>query len=365
MSGLSGRVAPQTRGQGSRPEAGRRALDSVRKSRTSMVKPDRVQVPYRDSAPGAEVAWTRGWCAIAGADPVADGDPLSSPAGSESATAAAALRAADVATRMGGRRHRVLGAAVLSGFVVRAVELAAEIDRGRLGNADRLLIRALARDLSRGLDRARTCTPGRQLGLDTIIMPGFVLAFTLGQAGEPSPDRDYRTALRFARGLAHVIGERILDPGLDLLLLSRDHDLELARELAEGLGADLTQAIGPAAGPMASVTTRERISRALDLAGKRSRALDRVCLQAAADRLGIVPAQGLAEALLDGAMDDFTSADLTGADLAGTDLTGVRWSLSGTAWPPGTNVKKLLGRSEQAGPGGVLVITRRGMGWPP
>jgi hypothetical protein len=78
-----------------------------------------------------------------------------------------------------------------------------------------------------------------------------------------------------------------------------------------------------------------------------------------------LPAEGLAEALLDGAMDDFTSADLTYANLAGTDLTGVRWSLSGTTWPPGTNVKKLLARSEQAGPGGVLVITRRGIGWLP
>jgi hypothetical protein len=307
---------------------------------------------------------------MAGADPVATGDPLSWPTGSEPATAAAALGTADVAPRLRGRRHPVLRAAVLSGFVVRAAELAAEIDGGRQGNPDRPLIRALALDLSRGLDRARTCAPGRQLGLDTIIGPGSVPVFTLGQAGERSPapalTRDYTTALRLARGLAGAIGERILAPGLDLRLsLSRDDDLELARELAEGLGADLTRVIGLAAGLPASLRTRERISRALDLACKRSRALDRVCVQGAADRLGILPAEGLAEALLDGAMDDFTSADLTYANLAGTDLTGVRWSLSGTTWPPGTNVKKLLARSEQAGPGGVLVITRRGIGWLP
>jgi hypothetical protein len=59
-------------------------------------------------------------------------------------------------------------------------------------------------------------------------------------------------------------------------------------------------------------------------------------------------------------MDDFTSADLTYANLAGTDLTGVRWSLSGTTWPPGTSVKALIRRSDQAGPG-VLVLTRRGI----
>ena len=75
--------------------------------------------------------------------------------------------------------------------------------------------------------------------------------------------------------------------------------------------------------------------------------------------------KGLAEALLDGALDDFTSADLTHTSLADADLTGVRWSLSGTIWPPGTDVKALLARSEEVEPGGVLVITRRGMAWPP
>jgi hypothetical protein len=62
-------------------------------------------------------------------------------------------------------------------------------------------------------------------------------------------------------------------------------------------------------------------------------------------------------------MDDFTNADLRYASLADTDLTGVRWSLSGTTWPPGTNVKALLARSERPGPGSILVVTRRGT-WP-
>jgi hypothetical protein len=56
------------------------------------------------------------------------------------------------------------------------------------------------------------------------------------------------------------------------------------------------------------------------------------------------------------------------ASLADADLTGVRWSLSGTSWPPGTNVKALLARSEEVRPGsGVLVFTRRGKGmmWQP
>jgi hypothetical protein len=249
---------------------------------------------------------------------------------------------------------------------VRAVELAVAIDRGLQGNPDRPLIQTLARDLSRGLDRARTCAPGRQLGLDIIIGPGSVPFFTLGQAGQGPPAliRDYTAALELGRQLAGAIGG-ILAPRLNLRLsLSRDDDLELACELAEGLGADLARALGPAAGPGAP-TSSERISRALDLACERSRALDRVCVQGAADRLGILSAEGLAEALLDGAMDDFTSADLTYASLAGINLTGVRWSLAGTTWPPGTNVRALLARSEQGGPDGVLVLTRRGILWPP
>jgi hypothetical protein len=41
-----------------------------------------------------------------------------------------------------------------------------------------------------------------------------------------------------------------------------------------------------------------------------------------------------------------------------------RWSLTGTAWLPGTDIRALLARSE-AQPGGVLVLTHRGMMWQP
>jgi hypothetical protein len=92
--------------------------------------------------------------------------------------------------------------------------------------------------------------------------------------------------------------------------------------------------------------------------------MDRVCGQGLAARLGITATEGLAEALTDGALDDFTSADLTRASLADADLTGVRWSLTGTAWPPGTDIKALLARSETH-PGDVLVLRHRGMMWQP
>ena len=51
------------------------------------------------------------------------------------------------------RRHPVVLAAILSDFVVRAIEIAAAIHRGRFANLDRPLIRTLARDLDRDLDR--------------------------------------------------------------------------------------------------------------------------------------------------------------------------------------------------------------------
>jgi len=79
-------------------------------------------------------------------DWVPGSDPPSSPAGSGPVTAAVAFGVADATTRMGVRRHPVVPAAILSDFVVRAIEIAAAINRGRHGNLDRPLIRTLARD---------------------------------------------------------------------------------------------------------------------------------------------------------------------------------------------------------------------------
>jgi hypothetical protein len=177
--------------------------------------------------------------------------------------------------------------------------------------------------------------------------------------------RYFNAALRLAREFGHAI-DGTLARHLDLRLrFCRDHDLELACELADGLNSDLDLAGELGKTCERILGTDRSISRVLDLAVERSRALDRVCAQGVAGRLGISPTEGLAEALLDGAMDDFTSADLTHTSLADADLTGVRWSLSGTIWPPGTDVKALLARSEEVEPGGgVLVVTRRGIAWP-
>jgi hypothetical protein len=263
---------------------------------------------------------------------------------------------------MGVRRHPVVPAAILSDFVVRAIEIAAAINRGRRGNLDRAFIRTLARDLGR--DLGRECAQVRHLKLGVTVTRNSVLVLTLDQARERDLAltliRYSDAALRLARELSHAIDD-ILARHLDLRLsFSGDHDLELACELAASLDSDLDRALTL---NRELDKTRER---ALDLAFERSRALGRVCAQGVAGRLGISPPEGLAEALLDDVMDDFTSADLTYASLADTDLTGVRWSLSGTIWPPETDVKALLARSEEVGTGGgVLVVKRRAMAWPP
>jgi uncharacterized protein YjbI with pentapeptide repeats len=285
---------------------------------------------------------------------------------------------------MGVRRHPVVPAAILSDFVVRAIGIAAAINRGRGGNLDSPFIRTLARDLGRDLARAREYAQARHLKLDVTVTRDSILVLTLDQATERdlalALTRYFDAAVRLARELGHAI-DGILARHLDLRLsLTRDHDLELACELADGLDADLDRAldlnrelrIAPQEfrnvdQARAQIVNIDRsINRTLDQAFERSRALDRVCAQGVAGRLAISPAQGLAEALLDGAMDDFTSADLTHASLADVDLTGVRWSLSGTIWPPETDVKALLARSEVVEPGdGVLVVKRRSTAWPP
>jgi hypothetical protein len=279
---------------------------------------------------------------------------------------------------MGVRRHPVVLAAILSDFVVRAIEIAAAINQGRRGNLDRAFIRTLARDLGRDLGRAGEYAQVRHLKLDVTVTRQSGLVLTLDQAREPylalTLIRCCDAVLHLARELGHAI-DGTLARHLDLRLsFTRDDDLEPAGELAADLDSDLERAL---ALNRVLGRTRERIvnvnyareqipnidrsfSHALDLAFERSRALDRVCAQGVAGRLGISPMEGLAEALLDGAMDDFTSADLTHASLAGADLTGVRWSLSGTTWPPEADVKALLARSEKVQTrGDVLVVKRR------
>jgi hypothetical protein len=300
------------------------------------------------------------------------------------ASSAEGLGAADAAARLGVRRHPVVLAAILSDFVVRAMEIAAAVNSGRGGNLNPAVVRVLARDLGRDLGRAREYVQARQLKLDGSLTRRSAVAFTPGQVSGSRIDLMligcFGGAIHLARRLVHAI-DGTLGRQRDLCLsFSRDEDLESADVLIAGLESALDRAgalnealfaareqILYGSGARVQILGREQIpgidrslGRAVSQALARSRDLDRICAQGVAGRLGISVAQGLAQALLDGVLDDFTNADLTHASLPDTDLTGVRWSLSGTIWPPGTDVKALRARSERAAPGGgVLVVTRR------
>jgi hypothetical protein len=250
---------------------------------------------------------------------------------------------------------------ILSDLAVRAVEIAAAVNRGRYAELDRPLIRALAGGLGRDLDHARRYAAARNLRLGAAVSRGPVPALVPGQAREHDPARSLARSFDAAVDLAHALAEAIDGilapyPGLRLAW-SRDHDLELARELADGAGSCLGRARALAFGLRGRpareqvLSTGRAISRALGQALEHARALDRVCAPGLAGRLGIATAEGLAKALADGALDDFTSADLTCAGLADADLTGVRWSLTGTAWPPRDR--------HQGAPGPVRCSARR------
>jgi hypothetical protein len=309
-------------------------------------------------------------------DPVPDGDAGSSPAGPGRDRVPGALCAADAAARMAVRSHPVVPAAILSGLAVRSVEIAALVNVGRYGDLNRPLIRALADGLERDLGRARRYALARHLPLGSAVSHRRVSARVLGQSPRawPTPAQSLASGFAAAADLAGELVEAIdgiLADHLDRrLTFSRDEDLELALELAGNVGSSLSRARALAGGlgerPLPSQVRRtgRTISRALGPAAERARTMDRVCVQGLAARLGITTTDGLAEALTDGALDDFTSADLTSASLAQADLTGVRWSLTGTAWPPGTDIKALLARSETH-PGDVLVLRHRGTMWQP
>jgi len=290
-------------------------------------------------------------------------------------TAAAALLAADAATRLGVRHHPVVQAAIFSDFVVQAMEIALAINRGRHGDLDRPLIRTLARDLGRDVDRFGQYARARNDEPEGLTELRYtILSLTLDQARERylaiTLNRYLATTVRIARTCIRGTGGGFTQ-----------HDRELTHVLVAGFSAGLKRALDLIVRLDREVDqARWRVldrslSRTLDLAIERARALDGLCGQGLAGRLGIAPAEGLAEALLDGAMDDFTSADLTYASLADPSLTdarltdsyliGVRWSLSGTIWPPGTDVSALLARSQEVEPGsGVFVVKRRAGTWP-
>jgi hypothetical protein len=270
------------------------------------------------------------------------------------ADAAAAIAAAHPAARMALRRNPLIQVVIISDLLIRALTIAAKVtDYFVLPSSHHLdQAREMARDLVSDLALARAHARVRY----------HPLAFT--------------SALNRARDLRHNIGHNIdLDLDLDLAV-ARDlaRDLALARALVRDLAhvGDLDRTLALARDLDLNIARnldhdrsfdRDLDRRATGLARALSNASElahhaafRVC-----QVLGIQRVDGLAAALLDGALDDFTHADLADVNLSGIDLTGVRWSEAGTVWPPRTDLQALRARSREVEPG-VYEITRRGDG---
>jgi hypothetical protein len=239
---------------------------------------------------------------------------------------AAAITAADPAVRIALRQSPVTVAVILSDLHVRAQVIAGATDRAFASVLD--LVRDRALDLVRDLDRAIHLGLAREfartLGLDLVRDDALDLVRYLDVAIHLGLDLTHARDLyraRFVRDLA-AARKAVHARALDLA-----HDLDVAH------------------------------ARAIDHAHETARGREAALIVGGA--LGLQQVEGLAAALLDGALDDFTSADLARADLTGHDLTGIRWSDWGTIWPPGTDTSELRARSQEIAPG-IYQITRPG-----
>jgi hypothetical protein len=240
---------------------------------------------------------------------------------------AAAIAAADPAARLALRRHPVILTVILSDLLARTLAIANKADRDVARDVARVidLVRDIARDIDSDL--------GASWNLDSDLALARARDLNVDRAHDLTRDLGLARSLDRAFGLARAV-DRDLTRDLGL-----GRDRALVREVAVACERDYPRAL----------------DRAVDLAYRAALVVG--------GALGVRQVDGLATALLDGALDDFTPANLAHADLTGLDLTGVRWSASGTRWPPGTDVDALRARSREAAPGtGIYVIASPGGG---
>lgn len=285
-------------------------------------------------------------------------------------SAAAAIAAADPLVRLTVRQSPLVAAVPIADLLVRALDINDKLmsSDGRVNDGNLASARTLSHDLDRTFGRARDFALARQSALD--LDPG--LAYDLERALDPARAHDLALDLNhilynarsrvldLARALARAL-DNALGNALDN---ARAFALDRARDRARDLAVALARArpphrpTRPGADNFDSAPYSARDS---DRDRDRARTLAFVIVGALSDLLGIEHLDGLADALLNGALDDFGHADLSGVDLAHIDLGGVHWSVSGTRWPAGLDVEALMQQSEETGPGsGIYVIPRRG-----
>jgi hypothetical protein len=277
------------------------------------------------------------------------------------ASAAAAISSADPGIRMVLRRHPVILTVILSDLLVRALVIAKATACGQSARqaADSIhdfdgaldQVRDLddairrARDLDDAVFRAR-CTIPRQQG------PWAMDIRTYHDNGSLSVASS--RVRQLARHLtANFHQARDPDPGRAELSRELDDALQDVSALARILDHDLQRDFDRHLASASYCGCAQSFALALDPAREIARSTALVVRGV----LGARRAEGLAAALLAGMLDDFTHADLSHADLGGLALTGVRWSASGTVWPPGTDVDALRARSWEVTPGtGIYVV---------
>lgn len=268
----------------------------------------------------AAILRPRPWATPAPRATAEDGGP-SAPA----ARTLSAVRAVRPATRLSARANPATAAGVYATLLVRVLDLAV----------------ALSLDHDRSHARARDLA--------------HALAVALGRARDRAGDPGMAGAHARALELAHAID---VDINFDLDHLARgiagDQAVTLAHLLAGFVEPTLAEDLDPA-----HTRDRERL-RDLLRARTHARALAHTRTRTVATLLGLPPAtKGLADALLHGALDDFTDDDLSGVDLTGADLVGILWSANRTRWPDGTDLTDLRGRSEERPPAsGLFVVTK-------
>jgi hypothetical protein len=263
---------------------------------------------------------------------------------------AAAIMAADPVARIALRRSPITTAAIVSYLTARALTIAIQFLARDWGRGS---VPAFVRDFARAQDLV---SPGvQELTRD--------LADALDRAGGVlGPVRGSRRISRRARALGHALALELVDT-LRIVLddaLANISDLARAYNAyndAGALAATLTDIRALTDNRALPLSQALASTSGLDLA----HALAGETALMVGDALGLRQVEGLAAALLEGALDDFTHADLARADLTGHDLTGIRWSDWGTTWPPGTDTGALRAQSREVADGsGIYVITGPG-----
>jgi hypothetical protein len=293
----------------------------------------------------------------------ARGIPSSPHETTSESSAAVAIATADPSLRLAARGGPLALAVVQSNFIVRFIEVTERL-RGQSANTaagselfalesqlnwaseiDDELARAYKRACNNGfreaiagvlyhVDRNGSFARARMLAEDVTHDLARAMHLDRGWRDRCGRERYFARILRVARELALSLASNLGHGPVLVLVQDRIHARDLARNLARNL-------------------------RTRDLARARSQAsvLDRLLVDAMSRSLGLDRVEGLASALLKGALDDFTQADLSNADLASVDLNGVKWSMS-TRWPPDVGRDDLIRRSRETAPrSGIFVVS--------